>query len=140
MNNGFVPNIGRSAGVCAGIGVVGVVLLGCAFDVVQVKQVPMRFESSARGPSFVLERDVKAGLGTSYPTLLRGGTLWKSIGASDHGDVFSTRDQVVTVEASHIHEADLVVSNRVLTGFRLKREGTFAPVTRPVALPLRFVP
>lgn len=109
---------------------------GCAFDVIHLKQVPAQFTPSTGEPSFTLEADVKAKLGTGYPTLLRSGTTWIPIGRIEFGDVYTTRDQLVTVEASNIHEADLVLSNRFLAGFRLKREGTFVPVSRPVPLQL----
>jgi hypothetical protein len=113
-------------------------LAGCAFDLVQVKQLPTTFTPSTEpGPKLELAQPVKALLGTSYPTLLKPGTRWVQVGTTDQGDVFSTRDQIVTVEASHMHEADIVVSNSLLTGFLLKVERTFAPVTRPV--PLQFV-
>lgn len=112
-----------------------VVLAGCAFDLVQVKQFPTTFTPAAGpGPKLELAGAVKAYLGTSYPTLLKPGTQWVQVGTTDQGDVYSTRDQIVAVEASHMHEADIVVSNSLLTGFLLKAERTFSPVTRPVAL------
>jgi len=118
--------------------VLAVLLAGCAFNLVHVKQIPTTFTPSAEtGPKLELAQPVKALLGTSYPTLLKAGTRWVQVGTSDQGEVFSTRDQIVTVEASHMHEADIVVSNSLLTGFLLKVERTFAPVTRPV--PLHFV-
>jgi hypothetical protein len=45
------------------------------------------------------------------------------------GNVYRTRDQVVTVEGSHIHEAYIVVTERSLVGFYLPVERTFSPVT-----------
>lgn len=111
---------------------------GCAFNLVRVPQVPMTFTPVTEHKAFVLREDVKANLGTSYPTRLRSGTGWNLIGLSDLGEIFATTNQIVTVEESHIYEADLVISNSLLTGFRLRREGTFVPVTR--ALPLSIQP
>jgi hypothetical protein len=74
-------------------------------------------------------------LGTSFPTRLKSGTRWSHVGSTEHGDVFRTKDQIVTVEASNIHEAYLVLSNRVVTGFYLPVEKTFAPARKPVLLP-----
>ena len=115
-------------------------LAGCAFNLVSVKQSPVSCTPVVGTPqNFVLSQDVKAKLGTSFPTRLKAGTRWHQVGITEFGDVFATRDQVVTVEASNIHEAQLVVSNRVITGFYLPVEKTFAPVTQPVAIETKLV-
>jgi hypothetical protein len=55
------------------------------------------------------------------------------------GDVFRTADQVLTVEASHIHEAYIVVWGSMLRGFYLPVEGTFSPLSSPVDLSLSLI-
>ncbi len=113
-------------------------LTGCAFDIVHVKQVPAAFTLvDAPAMAFVLSRDVKATLGTSFPTRLNAGTRWRQVGIIQYGGVFATRDQIVTVEASNIHEAQLVVSNSFINGFYLPVEKTFAPVTHPIRIETR---
>ena len=115
-------------------------LTGCAFNLVSVKQVPTTCTAVTGTPeNFVLCAEVKAKLGTSFPTHLKAGTRWHQVGDTDYGAVFATPDQIVAVEASHIHEAQLVVSNRVITGFYLPVEKTFAPVTHPISIETKTV-
>jgi hypothetical protein len=111
------------------------ILVGCAFDLVHVNQVPVTF-TPATSPleAFVLRQDVKATLGTGFPTRLKSGTQWRQVGATEYGRVFTTKDQIVTVEASNISEAQLVVSNQCVTGFYLPVEKKFAPVSKPIRI------
>jgi len=116
-------------------------LAGCAFDVVHVTQIPAQLEP-ARGPAnaFLLENDVQVDLGTGFSRQLRTGTRWESIGRIDKGDVYRTRDQVLTVEASHVHEAYIVVRSDKLVGFYLPVEKTFSPLPQPATLAMKAVP
>ncbi len=115
-------------------------LAGCAFDVSHVKQLPVTFTPMAgAAPDFVLRQEVKATLGTGFPTHLKGGTRWRQTGGTEFGAVFATKDQIVTVEASNIYEAQLVVSNQCLTGFYLPVEKKFAPVSRPIRIETQAV-
>jgi hypothetical protein len=108
---------------------------GCAFNVSTVKQQPVTFTAHAEvAPGFVLLQDVKAKLGTGYPTYLKRDTRWRAVGTTEFGTVFVTKDQIVTVEESHIHEAQLVVSNQTITGFYFPVEKKFAPVSRPIPI------
>ena len=110
-------------------------LAGCAFDLVHVKQIPVSYTTSAgTAKEFVLVREVKAALGTSYPTRLKAGTRWREVGNTEHGAVFATQDQIVTVEDSNIHEARLVVSDDFIKGFYLPVEKTFVPVKHPIRI------
>ncbi len=113
----------------------GVLLSGCAFNVSYLKQVPAQFTPGEESShDFVLAHDIKVSLGTGFPTCLKGGTRWHQVGVTGSGAVFITRDQVVTVEASNIYEAQMVVSNGRLTGFYLPVEGKFAPVSQPIPI------
>ena len=120
------------------------VLAGCAFDISHVKQSPATFSPPAGSPeTFVLSQDVKAALGTGFPTRLKAGTRWRQVGDTEHGAVFGTQDQIVTVEASNTFEALLVVSNHCVTGFYLPVEKTFAATTRPIPIqtqPIEITP
>jgi len=110
-------------------------LSGCAFDITHVKQQPATFAAvSGMTNGFILSHDVKATLGTGYPTRLKSGTRWQPVGVIAQGTVFETKDQIVTVEASNIHEAQLVVSNGFITGFYLPVEKTFAPSKSPIRI------
>src|SRR5262245_2804530 len=88
---------------------VALTMSGCMFDVVSVKQTPAAFVAGTPTPRRMqLLLEVKASLGTGFPTWLKTGTTWKQIGRIAEGDVFATSDQIVTVEASNIHEANIV--------------------------------
>ena len=118
-----------------GLALAGLFLNGCAFDISHVRLVPVSF-AALTGPaqSFVLNQDLKVGLGTSFPTHLKAGTRWHQVGTTEFGDAFATKDQIVTVEASNIYEAQLVVSNRCITGFYLPVDNKFAPVSHPISI------
>ncbi len=104
-------------------------LNSCAFDVRHVEQVPTQIESAltARG-SFVLINQVKFTLDSNYSRKLNAGTKWNYVFTITQGDVFRTRDQILTVEASNIFEAYIVVSSNQLVGFYLPVEKTFSPL------------
>ncbi len=109
--------------------------IGCAFDLSHVRQQPAQFTAVASpGEEFTLTQEVKAKLGTGFPTVLKAGTRWHQVGRLAQGEVFATKDQIVTVEASNIHEAYLVVAAGSVRGFYLPVERTFVAVTRPVPL------
>jgi hypothetical protein len=110
-------------------------LAGCAFDLVHVKQQPTTYTPViGHADAFTLGQEVKATLGTGFPTHLKSGTQWRQVGSTEYGKVYSTQDQIVTVEASNIHEAQLVVSNQCVTGFYLPVEKTFTPVSKLIPI------
>ena len=113
-------------------------LTGCAFDVVHVKQFPANLDSGqAPKNSCFLEKEVNVDLGTGYSRTLRPGTRWDYAGSIPQGEVFKTKDQILTVEASHIHEAYIVVSSGKLVGFYLPVEKTFSPLNAPQELSMK---
>jgi len=117
---------------CAGL------LAGCPFDVIRVEQVPAQLVSAASSkPAFVLEQDVPISLGFGYNRVLRKGTRWTYVGAIANGDVYKTSDQVLTGEASNIHEAYIVVEGRKLVGFYLPVERTYTPAVESKSLPTK---
>ena len=105
-------------------------LLGaCAFDVIHVEQRPARLESAAAGSRpFELAADVDVDIGFGYHRVLKRGTKWRPVGRLPQGDVYTTGDQVLTVEASNIQEAYIVLASRKLVGFYLPVEKTFSPL------------
>lgn len=108
-------------------------LLGCAPAVIQV---PTSAMTPLDGKHMRLSEMVEVGLSTGYTTVLKPQTTWHLAGRVDQGEIYKTRDQVVTVEGSHIHEAYLVVRDGHLVGFYLPVEQTFSPLSRRVKLPL----
>jgi hypothetical protein len=110
-------------------------LAGCVMDLVSVRQQPTTLEPAGDpGAPVVLQGDVSVALGTGFPTKLRQGTTWRSVGKIAEGEVFATRDQTVTVEASNIHEAHPVIAGGKIVGFYLPVEHTFARAAAPVAI------
>jgi hypothetical protein len=111
---------------------------GCPFDVIHVQQVPTRFETSGACPApFVLSVDLAVRPSGGFERTLKKETRWTCVGRVPQGHVYRTHDQVLTVEASHVHEATLVVSSGYLVGFYLPVERTFSPLEPAVALPAR---
>ncbi len=120
---------------------VTVFFAGCAFNVSTVKQQPVTFRAQPdAAPGFVLLQDVRAKLGTGFPTYLKRDTRWRAVGTTEYGTVFTTKDQIVTVEESHIHEAQLVVTNQTISGFYFPVENKFAPVSRPIPISVQTTP
>jgi hypothetical protein len=111
--------------------------LGCAFDVVRVKQEPAKFEPGTTSEdSWKLSEDVEISLGTGYKRKLKAGTRWECIGKIEKGDVYRTKDQILTVEGSNIYEACIVVSEDQLVGFYLPANQTFSPLPSKKSLPI----
>jgi hypothetical protein len=112
----------------------------CAFDLVHVKQIPTSLESSTVPiNSFELEEQVTISLGTGYDRILKAKTKWDYVGKISYGDVFRTKDQVLTIEASNIYEAYIVISSGELVGFYLPVENTFSPLSSPTVLKQRQI-
>ncbi len=115
----------------------GVALLlgACAFDVIQVRQVPVTLQAiPGLAPEWTLSQDANVRLREGFAALLKAGTTWRTIGRIPQGDVFRTSDQVVTVEASNVYEAALVVKADVVVGFYLMVEHTFTEADPPVQI------
>jgi hypothetical protein len=86
------------------------------------------------GKSFRLTRAANVALGTGYSTTLRANTRWELVGAVAQGEVYRTKDQVVTLEGANIHEGYIVVKQGALVGFYLPVERTFSPVSPGIPL------
>lgn len=122
----------RLIGVITGLAL----LSGCAFDVVSVKQLPVTLSPALAPKEFVLNAAAEVHIGTGFPVRLKPHTVWHSTGATQYGEVYTTTDQVLTVEASNIHEAALVLRDDAVVGFYLLIEKKFCPATQPVKLAL----
>ena len=108
---------------------------GCAFDIVNVKQIPTQMKPvQLIKDSFVLASEVDVSLDTTYSSKLKSGTVWSYVGTISEGDVFKTKDQVLTIEGSNIFEAYIVVLSTKLVGFYLPVENTFSPIGDPLKL------
>ncbi len=108
-------------------------LAACAPAVVQV---PASSLVPHDGKHLRLSETVEIGLSTGYTSVLRARTTWQLIGRIEQGEVYKPRNQVLTVEGAHIHEAYLVVKDGNLVGFFLPVEKTFSPISEKLFLPV----
>ena len=123
--------------LCAG-GLGLLLLTGCAFDLIHVKLLPAQLDRSQPPKnSWTLARDTSVSLQSGFSTRMKSNTRWNHAGSIVQGDVYQTKDQVVTVEASNMHEAWVVVNDGRLVGFYLPVERAFTPASSPVALQIR---
>jgi hypothetical protein len=110
-------------------------LNACAFDIVHVKQIPTDIEPTNDSiAKFTLGKETIISLGTGYRRRLKTNTHWTLVGTIPQGNVFKTKDQILTVEASNIYEAYIVVESDKLTGFYLPAEQTYSPLNEPLSL------
>jgi len=114
----------------AGISLIIVLLLhGCAFDVIHVRQSPCQIEKGkSNSKSFRLSKEVQVTLDTGYNRKLKDGVRWDYVGDIPPGQAFRTNGQIVTVEGSNSFEAYIVVSSGKLVGFYLPVQKAFSPM------------
>ena len=104
----------------------GFIVYGCAFNVLQLPSKPAELSLQPDvQKSFVMEESVEVDPACGYKRTLRLGTRWDFVGRIPEGEVYKPRDQVLTVECSHVHEAYLVVSDSVLKGYFLPVDKAF---------------
>ena len=124
-------------------------LAACAFDLAHVEQAPAQLlvaqapvqllvAQPAKG-QFVIEQEVLLTLPFGYRRTLRQGSKWTFVGTIAEGDVYTTKDQVLTVEASNIHEAYIVMKAGKLVGFYLPVERTYSPASESKSPPIKEV-
>jgi len=108
---------------------------GCAFDVIHIEQFPAKLDSKIScNISFVLVKNVNIQFDGGYKRILKQGTKWNCIGRIVQGEVYKTKDQILTIEASNVFEAYIVVSSRKLVGFYLPVEHAFSALEHPIDL------
>jgi len=117
-----------------------VLLAACAFDLAHVTQIPTQLRATADRSGFELQEEVKVNIGLGYTRVLKKGTRWLFVGRIAQGDVYRTNDQVLTLEASNIHEAYIVVSSGTLVGFYLPVEKSFSLLQETRSLPMKELP
>lgn len=118
----------------------GILLNACAFDLFHIKHFPTQIEATNLSkPSFKLEKEVNFDPDPGYRRNLKQGTKWNYFGTVSYGDVFRSKDQILTLEASNIHEAYIVVSSGKLVGFYLPVERSYAPLDKPQILYMKEI-
>ena len=114
------------------------ILNACAFDVARLKQVPVEIRTgSACMESFTLTQDTKIDVGPGYSRTLKSGSRWECVGEIPQGRIYKTKDQILTVEASNVFEANIVVADQKLIGYYLPVERSFSPLDDPQKLPVK---
>lgn len=117
-----------------------ILFVGCAFDLVHVKQIPTQLDSMQfKKQSWKLVNDINIKLGTGYSRQLKSGTNWDYVGKIEHGDVYKTKDQILTIEGSNIFEAYIVVSEDKIVGFYLPVEKTYSPLSSPQEVQIEVI-
>ncbi len=113
-------------------------LNACAFDVSFVKTIPTNFVAKTDcGAPFTLTRGESVGVGSGFPTKLQPNTKWRCSGTTEMGDVYATVDQIVTITASNMYEAMLVVNDMKIVGFYLPVDRRVVPVEPGVPLQIQ---
>ena len=120
------------------VGIVGLFVSACPFDVAHVTYTATMFQPTQDSTrTLVLAADVPL---TKTPCselrTLRKTSRWEQVGTIAEGDVLRSKDQVLTLECSNVHEAYLVMSGDKLIGFFLPVERGFVPHSPPIALPI----
>lgn len=116
-----------------------VLVSGCAFNLADVKYAPTQFQPMTQGGrAFSLAMNVKlTDTPCWYGRELRQNTRWEYSGSVAQGEVFRSRDQILTLECSNIYEAYLVVREGRLMGFFLPVQQGFVGLPEPVVLPVK---
>jgi len=119
------------------VGIVGLFLSACAFDLAHVTYTAATFQPMQNSTrTIVLSGEVPLTDTPCYSRTLRKTTRWNQVGTIAEGDVLRSKDQVLTLECSNIHEAYLVMSGNKLIGFFLPFEKGFVPHSPPIELPV----
>lgn len=116
------------------------IFIGCAFDVIKIKKIPVQPDTSFPPKEMiVVEENLIIELSTGYKRTIEKGTKWKYVSQISYGDVFKTKDQILTIEGSNIYEAFIVVSEKQLVGFYLPVEQAFSPLSKPISFKHKMV-
>ena len=119
------------------VGILGLFLSACAFDLAHVTYTAATFQPMQNSTrTIVLSAEVPLTDTPCYSRTLRKTTRWNQVGTIAEGDVLRSKDQVLTLECSNIHEAYLVMSGNKLIGFFLPFEKGFVPHSPPIELPV----
>ena len=119
------------------VGTLGFFISACAFDLAHVTYSATTFQPKQNSTrTIVLSDEVPLTDTPCYSRTLRKTTRWDQVGTISEGDVLRSKDQVLTLECSNIHEAYLVMSGDKLIGFFLPFEKGFVPLSPPIALPV----
>ena len=109
-------------------------LTGCAFDLAHVSFTPTVCTPRSDKSFRIKDTTSITGAPCGYDRTLSKGTKWNLVGTIPEGEVYKSKDQVLTVECSNIHEAYLVVSKNSVVGFYLPVEKGFVKLRKSITL------
>jgi outer membrane lipopolysaccharide assembly protein LptE/RlpB len=115
--------------------VIILIITGCCFDLTHVKYVPVVMETKTPSKSvWMLTEKIDVPLESWSTTKLKSNTKWEYIGTIEQGEVYKTKDQIVTVRGSNTFEAYLVISEEKIVGFYLPIEKGFVKISKPIKI------
>jgi hypothetical protein len=109
-----------------------VLFLGCSLAIAAcaVKQESVSaLQPVEQAKQFRVVEGLDVHLSTGYTTHIKPNTSWSLVGTVSQGEVYKSRDQVLTVEGADVAEAYLVVAGDELVGFYLPVEHTFSRIS-----------
>ncbi len=109
-------------------------LTGCAFDVAHVSFTRTVLTPQSDKSFKIREQTTIEGMPCWHNRTLFKDMSWSLIGAIPEGEVYKSKDQVLTVECSHVHEAYLVILQQSVVGFYLPVERGFVKLSKPITL------
>jgi hypothetical protein len=118
--------------------IAGFLCAACAFDLAHVTYTAATYQPTQHSTrTIVLSDEVRlTDTPCSNSRTLRKTARWEQVGTIAEGDVLRSKDQVLTLECSNVHEAYLVISGDKLIGFFLPFEKGFVPHSPPIGLPI----
>jgi hypothetical protein len=130
MNRQLAACVLACLGACA--------IAGCAAAVASAPVAYMPLAPAAATPARVVrvESPVHIQLPTGYKRELAAGSRWRPVGRVPQGDVYRPVETVFTIEGKQVHEAYLVVADRLLVGFYLPAEVRYSALAAPLSISL----
>jgi hypothetical protein len=111
-------------------------LVGCAFDLVNIKPTPTDFIACENNcESFIVTEEVKLdSLPCGFNRIIKKDTRWKQTGKIPDGVVFKPVETCFTIECSNVFEAYLVIRENMIIGFYLPVEKGFVQNKKPTKI------
>lgn len=110
---------------------IALIFLGCSQ--VKYKTVELGKETIPKS-TWILTEVANIHVQSCSTTTLNSNTQWIYVGSIDQGDVYKTKDQIVSVHCSNMYEAYIVLSGEQIIGFYFPFEKGFCQASKPVKI------
>jgi len=107
----------------------GILISGCS-----VKYTPVVMETTTPKPMWTLTEKIDVRLESGSTTHLKPDTTWEHVGTIEQGEVYKTKDQIVTVKGANMFEAYLVISEERIVGFYLPVENGYTRISKSIEI------